>query len=168
MANAPIPAKISYYHFMDESFHFNTSTVISHEVINSLPKPSALESRIANMALWGCQRDHYNFSTAINGIFWYDPELFPKIYKILRSPIFGMDKKAALEAMQKSFCEDSEGAQASAQTHKEAVESYKAYLADFAYVLPKNKSMHLMGKNNLDRHLKTNTNAFRSFARHAV
>ena len=33
---APIPAKVSYYHFMDESFHFNSSTIISHDVITCL------------------------------------------------------------------------------------------------------------------------------------
>jgi hypothetical protein len=161
--NAPIPSKISYYHFVDESFHFNTSTVISHDVINSLPEPTRFESMIGNMSIWGCQKDHYHFSTAINGIFWYDPALYPKIYQLLRSPVFAMDHGAALETIEKSFCQESEGAVASAKTHAESVDSYKAYLADFKYLNKANKEMHLMSQNNLEKHLKTNQQAFKKF-----
>lgn len=160
---APIPAKISYYHFVDESFHFNTSTVISHDVINSLKEPTKFESHVANMSLWGCQKDHYNFSTAINGIFWYDPALYKPVYKMLRSPVFSMSHDEAMHAIEKTFCEESEGAVASAKTHLEAVDSYKAYLADFKYVEKKNKEMHLMAKNNLAKHIQTNKNAFNRF-----
>ncbi|MBL7546163.1 MAG: hypothetical protein JNL11_20250 [Bdellovibrionaceae bacterium] len=160
---APIPAKISYYHFVDESFHFNTSTVISHDVINSLKPPTKFESYIANKSLWGCQKDHYNFSTAINGIFWYDPALYKPMYKILRSPVFGMSHEEALVAIEKSFCEESEGATASAKTHSEAVDSYKAYLADFKYVDKRNRDMLLMSGNNLQKHLQTNKKFFETF-----
>lgn len=163
--SAPIPSKISYYHFMDESFHFNTSTVISHDVVNSLPEPTAFEARVANMTLWGCQKDHFNFSSAINGIFWYDPALYRPMYKVLRSGIFGLDRREALEVLRRSFCEDSEGAQASAATHRQAVESYRAYLADFKYISAENREMRLMGRNNLERHLHTNRRAFDRFAR---
>ena len=160
---APIPAKISYYHFIDESFHFNTSTVISHDVVNSLKAPSKWESHIANMTLHGCQKDHFNFSTAINGIFWFDPALYAPVYKILRSDVFGMSHEDALTAIYKSFCEESEGAVASAKTHSEAVDSYKSYLADFKYITKKNKDMQLMSQNNLERHLATNKKYFERF-----
>lgn len=166
--NSPIPSKISYSHFIDESFHFNTSTVVSHDVINSLAKPNKLETLIGNMALRGCQMDHYNFSTAINGIFWYDPALFESIYKILRSPIFGLDHMGALDAMEKSFCQESEGMLASYKTHRESLDSYKAYLHDFQYINKENKELTLMASNNLEKHLKTNRKAFASFKRKAA
>jgi hypothetical protein len=165
--SSPIPSKISYYHFIDESFHFNTSTVISHDVVNSLPEPNKFESRIANMTLWGCQKDHFNFSTAINGIFWYDPALYPKILKVFMSPVFGMTKAEALNAIERTFCEESEGANQSARTHSEAVDSYKAYLADFKYVNSANKEMRLISQNNLFRHLKTNKQEFIKFKKQA-
>lgn len=163
--NSPAPSKISYYHFIDESFHFNTSTVISHEVINSLPKPSKLETLVGNMALRGCQMDHYNFSTAINGIFWYDPALFESIYKVLKSPIFNMGHDEALEAIRKSFCEESDGMMLSHNTHRESVDSYKAYLQDFNYISKENKNLSLMASNSLDKHLKTNRKSFETFKR---
>lgn len=163
--NSPIPSKVSYYHFIDESFHFNTSTVVSHDVINSLPKPTKLETHIGNMALRGCQMDHYNFSTAINGIFWYDPALFESIYKILKSPVFGMNHAEALVAMEKSFCQESEGMLASYNTHRESVDSYKTYLQDFQYINKENKELAHMASNSLEKHLRTNRNAFEKFKR---
>lgn len=36
---SPIPAQISYHHFLDESFHFNTSTILSHDVSKCLKPP---------------------------------------------------------------------------------------------------------------------------------
>jgi hypothetical protein len=161
--NSPTPSKISYSHFIDESFHFNTSTVVSHDVINSLPKPNKMEVLIGNMALRGCQQDHYNFSTAINGIFWYDPALYETVYKILRSKIFNMDHLGALEAIRKSFCEESEGMLASHKTHRESVDSYKAYLQDFEYINKENKNLSFMASNNLEKHLATNISAFKRF-----
>lgn len=161
--NAPIPSKVSYYHFMDESFHFNTSSVISHDVINSLPEANKFEKMVANMTLEGCQRDHYNFSTAINGIFWYDPALYPLIYKVLRSKIFNMSHLEALEALRKSFCEESEGMMQSHQTHLESIDSYKHYLADFKYINKTNRDMLIMSENKIAKHLKTNRDAFKKF-----
>jgi len=163
--NSPVPSKISYYHFIDESFHFNTSTVVSHDVINSLPKPSKIESIIGNMALNGCQKDHYNFSTAINGIMWYDPAMYDSIYKLFRSKIFNMDHNGAVEAIRKSFCQESEGMLASYKTHRESVDSYKAYLQDFNYINKENKEQLIMSSNNLEKHLRTNQKAFASWKR---
>ena len=54
--DAPIPAKISYYHFMDESFHFNSSTIISHDVINCIKPPTDFEKLVANLGIRGCQK----------------------------------------------------------------------------------------------------------------
>lgn len=163
--NSPIPSKISYSHFIDESFHFNTSTVISHDVINSLPKPTKLETVIGNMALKGCQQDHYNFSTAINGIMWYDPALYATTYKILRSKIFNMSHEGALEAMENSFCQENDGMLASYKTHRESVDSYRAYLQDFQYINKENKDQSIMASNTLEKHLNTNRKAFADFKR---
>lgn len=160
---APIPSKINYYHFMDESFHFNTSCIISQEVINSLPPASRFEKMIANMALEGCQRDHGQFSTAINGIFWHDPALYPQVFKILKSKIFNMSDAEALDAISKIFCEESEGMLASQKTHQESIDSYKHYLADFQYVNKTNKDMSIMSKSTLANHLTTNRSAFNKF-----
>jgi hypothetical protein len=163
--NSPVPSKISYYHFIDESFHFNTSTVVGHDVINSLPKPSKLEMHLGNMALHGCQKDHYNFSSAINGIFWFDPAMYSTIYKVFRSKIFNMKHEEAVEAIRKCFCEENEGMLASYKTHRESVDSYKAYLHDFQYVNKSNRNLEVMAQNSVEKHLKTNRKGFEHFKR---
>lgn len=160
--NAPIPAKISYYHFMDESFHFNSSTIISHDVISCLKPPTAFEKLVANLGLRGCQKDHYHFSAVINGIFWYDPALYAAIYQVLRSPIFDMSDIEAKEMMRLSFTQESEGLHRSYQTHTEAMESYKVYLDKLNYVWQSNKEMSLMASNSIPKYLEMQRKAFSS------
>jgi hypothetical protein len=151
--NAPIPAKISYYHFMDESFHFNSSTIISHDVINFLKPPTEFEKLVANLGIRGCQKDHYNFSVTINGIFWYEPALYPAVYQVLRSQIFEMSDTEAKEIMQKCFTEETEALHRSFNTHREAVDSYKVYLEPLDYVWDSNKEMSLMSANSIPKYL---------------
>ncbi len=153
--NAPIPSKISFYHFMDESFHFNSSTLLSHEVIHCLPKPTRFEALVANLGIRGCQRDHQRFSVAVNGIFWHDPALYSKVHALLRSHIFSMDDADAKAMMQACFTQESEGLHRSYQTHKEAMESYRVYLEPLDYLWSSNRTMAIMRKASIEGYLRT-------------
>jgi hypothetical protein len=161
--NAAIPARVSYHHFLDESFHFNSSTVISHDVLNSVKPPTKFERWVANRALSGSQQDHYHFSTAINGLFWYDPALYPKIYKILRSPVFQMTDKEARQMMGECFTKENEGLHLSAKSRQIAMDSYCEYLSGLAYVNRDNKEMAIMRRNSVDKHLANNRSALKNF-----
>jgi hypothetical protein len=158
----PIPSRVSLYHFMDESFHFNSSRILTHDVIHSLRKPTRFESWVANRALTGCQRDHFNVSVAIKGIFWYEPALLPTIERILRSPLFGMSTSEAKQMMWECFAEETDGLRESFRIHDEAVESYKAYLDPLAYVSRDNRTMAIMSRNNVARHLAENRRALKA------
>lgn len=160
---APIPTLVSYYHFMDESFHFNSSRILSHDVIRSLPEPTRFEKWVANRAIAGCQRDHYHFSATIKGIFWYEPALFETIYKLFRTPIFGMSDADARQMMHRCFAEESEGLHQSAAIHRTATESYRAYLEPLGYVDRANKEMATMGRSSIARYLATNRRALARF-----
>ncbi len=172
---APIPAKISYYHFLDESFHFNSSTILSHDVVTCLPPPTKFERLVANLGLLGCQRDHFHFSAAINGIFWYDPALYSQIYRVLRSPIFDLSDIDAKEMMRRCFTEESEGLHRSFLTHQEAMASYKVYVEKLAmasykvyvekldYLWQRNREMSLMGSNSIPQYLATQKRACQRF-----
>jgi hypothetical protein len=167
-ANAPIPSAISYYHFQDESYHFNSSMIISKDVIGSLKAPTPFERMVANLALKGCQKDHFHFSTAINGIFWYDPAVFRPIFEVLTSPHFGLDKRGALALMESSFCRETEGTRLSQKTHETARDSYKKYLGEgLGYVSRDNLDMTVMSRSTLDGHLDANRAAMRKFAAQA-
>ncbi|MGL5065563.1 MAG: P-aminobenzoate N-oxygenase AurF [Microcoleus sp.] len=166
--SAPIPAQISYYHFLDESFHFNSSTIVSQDVIHCLAPPTAFESLVANLGIWGCQRDHFHFSAAINGIFWYDPALYGKIYRVLRSPIFALTDREAKDMMRRCFTEESEGLHRSYLTHQEAMESYKVYVEKLDYLWHRNREMSLMASNSLPQYLATQQSAFHRFEKEDV
>jgi hypothetical protein len=161
--NAPIPAKISYYHFMDESFHFNTSKIIGHEIPRSLKPPTKFETWVINRGIAGCQQDHYNFSATIKGIFWYEPAAFSVIYKILRSRHFGMTHAEARDMMRRCFCEDNDAVRQSYELHRTAHESYKAYVDDITYLDRTNRHMKIMGGNTVEKYLERNTASLRAF-----
>ena len=161
--HAPIPSKISYYHFLDESFHFNSSGIISHDVLHSLRPPTRFESWVANRALIGCQKDHYNFSVAIKGIFWYDPALFSTVYKLFRSPVFRMEDQEAKQMIAACFTNETDALHESYKIHRTALESYKAYLDPIGYVSRENKIMSRMSRSSIGGYLQTNREAFRRF-----
>lgn len=163
--NAPIPAKISHHHFLDESYHFNSSTLIGHEVVKSLAPPTKFEKLIANMAIRGCQKDHFNFNCSVNGIFWYEPAIFNSIYKIMRSKHFNLSHHEALTMMEKSFCEENQGIHLANKTHKIAKDSYEQYLSGLDFITPQNKKMDLMERSTIQNYIKTNTKKLDRFKR---
>jgi len=158
--DAPVPSKISYFHFCDESYHFNSSTIVSHDVVRSLKKPSAFERAVVNMGLAGAQKDHRQPSSLVNGIFWSDPAGFGALYKILTSPTFGLDDQGAKDMIRRCFCEENDALHRAQATHDLARESYVQYLADLDFVTPANKEMRVMARSSVARTLDENRRAF--------
>lgn len=161
--SAPLPSAISYWHFMDESFHFNTSRLVGLEVPRSLAAPTAFERWVVNRGVAGCQRDHFHFSVVVNGIFWYDPAAFAVIYKLFRSPVFAMDHGEAIEMMRACFTRDSEGLEWAAATHRTAADSYRAFVEPVAWLNRGNKDMAVMRGNSAPRSLERNRRALAAF-----
>lgn len=155
-----IPAKVSHWHFLDESFHFNSSTILSHDVVRSIRPPTAFERWVVNRSLRGCQRDHRHFSVVINGIFWFDPSLYDTVLALLVSPHFGLDGREARELMRRTFTEESEGVHASFETHRKARDSYRAYLDGMPFVDAGNREMTLMGEASVADWVTTNRRRF--------
>jgi len=160
---APLPSAISYWHFMDESFHFNTSRLVGLEVPRSLEPPTAFERWLINRGVAGCQRDHYNFSVVVNGIFWYDPATFSVVYKLFRSPAFGMDRAQALAMMRACFTQQSDGLEWAARTHGTAADSYRAFVEPVSWLNAANRDMRVMRENSKKRYLARNVRALASF-----
>lgn len=160
---APLPSAVSYWHFMDESFHFNTSRVIGLEVPRALDAPTRFERWVVNRGVAGCQSDHFHFSVAVNGIFWYDPALFPVIYKLFRSPVFGMDDGEARAMMEACFARESDGLAASLKTHQVAADSYRAFVDPVAWLDKNNREMSAMRRNSAARYLAGNRRQLAGF-----
>lgn len=149
----PIPTRIAHHHFLDESFHFNSSTLIGQEVISCLRPPSPWERWVANLGIRGCQQDHYHFSVAVNGIFWFDPALYGVIYKLLCSPHFNLPEAEAKQMLWSCFGEETEGLHRSFATHRQAMQSYKCYLDPLDYIWSSNRHMTVMASQSLDTYL---------------
>ncbi|WPF90232.1 P-aminobenzoate N-oxygenase AurF [Cyanobacterium aponinum AL20118] len=162
---SPIPAQISYHHFLDESFHFNTSTILSHDVSKCLKPPTYFERYVTNLGIRGCQKDHYHVSVAINGIFWYEPALYGAILKIMRSPLFGFSMEEAKAMLKDCFTKETEGLHRSFQTHDEAISSYQLYLEPLDFISAQNKTMKIMASNSFEKYLKTQKQALAKFFR---
>jgi hypothetical protein len=148
---------------MDESHHFNTSRLIALEIGRSLDPPTPFEKWVVNRGVRGCQRDHFHFSVTVNGIFWYEPALFPVVYKLLRSPQFNMERREALEMMRRCYCEENEGQHRSCALHRTARESYRSFVEPIEFLTPENRDMSVMGDNNLQRYLRENRRAMNAF-----
>jgi hypothetical protein len=159
---APIPSAISYYHFMDESYHFNTSKIIGHDIPRSLELPTRFEAWIINRGVRGCQQDHFHFSATIKGIFWYEPALFRTLHKMFQSSIFGMDDRDARDMLRKCFTEENDATHSAYELHRIANESYQAYVESINYLSVHNREMRLMAGNSIPAYLQQNINALRN------
>ncbi|ATH07975.1 P-aminobenzoate N-oxygenase AurF [Halobacteriovorax marinus] len=163
--NAPIPSKVSYYHFMDESYHFNSSNIIGSDIIKNLKKPTAFESFIANLGIKGTLKDHSNFNISVNGIFWYEPAIFETLLKLLTTKVFGMSEKDAIHILKECFTKENQGIVEAFETHQTALESYRNYLSNIEYVSKSNKNGGSMNKTSIENYLTENRRQFFEFER---
>ena len=163
LPDAPIPSQVSHYHFLDESFHFNSSRLISQDVSRCLPSPGWLDKRMTNMAIMGCQKDHYHVATTLNGLFWFDPAAFPIIYQLLRSRLFGLDHQEAKSMLWKCYGKENEGTAASFSSQSTAIESYQNYLSGMQHISRDNHELNRMRLNTPQKHLAVNRKALKRF-----
>jgi len=161
--DAPIPSKVSYHHYLDESFHFNSSLLFSKGLIKSLPKPTGFEKWIANQLVMGCQRDHANFSVTVNGLFWYEPAVFPNVFLLLTSDVFGFSKSEALDMMIQCFTLESEGLSRSWQSFQKAISDYQKYVEGFSFLSRENLEMKIMKQNSVGKYLDLNSKKLKLF-----
>lgn len=163
-ANAsPIPSQISYFHFQDESFHFNSSTILSHDVLKMLPKPSFFERFVMNRTVEGAQRDLRSFSVVGDGLNWHDPHTFSVVYKVLRSKVFAMTHADALHMMDRIYGQESDGLHQAYATHTTALASYRQYLDDIDYLTPANRRVEHAEGPDLPTVLEENRRALARF-----
>ena len=158
-----VPSKISYFHFMDESYHFNSSTLLGKEVVQSLPTPTRFESTIANLGVLGTQRDHSNVSVTVRGLFWHEPSTFQAVYKLLRGPIFELDHEGALRMMRACYAEENEAVHEAFALHRTATDSYALYLDGLTHLWARNRDVSLMRAASMERYLKQNQAALECF-----
>lgn len=165
-AKIPVPTAISYYHFLDESFHTSTSRFIARELYRDFPNPSPYEKIVANLAFYQQQRFFLNGLSAIMPDKHRADNLsiMGFMYKILQSPIFGMDKAETLNQMEKCLCQEHEGLHFNYKLNQSTLLEFRRTYSKVDYLWPVNKQMQLMAKNgSIGSALERNRQTFQKF-----
>jgi hypothetical protein len=162
-ADPPIPSQVAHLHFLDESFHFNSSTLIGVELGRSLATPTAFERAVVNRGVDGCQRDHEGFCAVVPGLFHHAPASLAVVYRLLRTPRFGCSERDALAMLDACYGRENEGIARAHALHCEARASYAAYVANIPWLDRSNREMQRMGRASIAEHLRRNQAALRRF-----
>ncbi|NJR59420.1 MAG: hypothetical protein HC769_11545 [Cyanobacteria bacterium CRU_2_1] len=163
----PAPTAVSYYHFLDESFHTTTSQLIARDVRKDFSKPTAYEKFVANLQLYGLQRDVLSgISAGVPSVFRDDASFLLMYYRLLRSPVFDMSVQEALHWMQRCLCEEHEGFHANVKSHQRLLSSLRNFFDGFDYLWPMNREMRLMASGDVNnKAIQRNARAFNQFSR---
>ncbi|NJK63584.1 MAG: hypothetical protein HC921_13640 [Synechococcaceae cyanobacterium SM2_3_1] len=142
----PAPTALSYYHFLDESFHSTTSQIVGQEMYKDFGKGSSYEVFVANLALLLTQKNVIRYHSGLScGLparcFRSDVEFMQFIYQILQSPIFEMSGMEALAWMRKSYGIEHEGFYIAQRYHRKLMKDLKTYFARIPYLWPVNREM---------------------------
>ena len=163
----PAPTAISYYHFLDESFHTTTSQLIARDLYKNFPKPTAYEKLVANLAIYMMQRGILSGLSAVSPDRYYadDCSLMYFVYKILQSPLFEMPPQEALHWVEKCFCHEHEGFQITAKYHQRLRADCCRFYQSFEYLWPINREMRLMASEGMiDKAIQSNRKTFQQFS----
>lgn len=164
----PVPTLISHNHCFDEGYHTATSKFISHEIYQDFKPPTAFEKLTVNAMVRSIQFSMNELSITVPGIFTKDDQYFSTIYKMLQKPLFGMSSRDALEAMEKSYCYEHEGYHVAAKYHQRALIKNIEFVEDLDHLASFNRELRIMSMASIDKAVKANTVAFRSFQRKVV
>ncbi len=163
----PAPTALSYYHFLDESFHTTTSLFLSRDVYKNFPRPTIYEKVLINWAVYLVQKINLGHISAVlrNRFFGDDSNGMNDIYRMFRSPLFEMSADEALQWLEKCYCQEHEGFHQSAESHQKLRSEASQLCSELDYLWPVNRELRLMKTgNSIDQALKNNAKTFRGFA----
>lgn len=164
----PAPTALSHYHLLDEAFHTTTSLFLARDVYKLLPKPTAYEKTVVNLAVYMTQRNNFNgLSGVVNKrCFKDDYSLMVDIYKLLQSPLFDMSAREALQWMEKCFCHEHEGFHLSAKSYQRLLSELRRFSDSLDYLWPVNREMRVMASGgSIDKAIQNNIKAFEQFSK---
>lgn len=164
----PAPTAISHYHLLDESFHTTISQTIAKDMYKELPKPTAYEKFLSNQIICMMQNNMLSgLSGALPGRFVADSPLFMLfIYKLLKSPVFGMSDQESLYWMEKCFCQEHDGFYVGLNYHAKLLEALRRVFNCLEYQSTVNREMRIMAAGgSIGKAIKGNIKVFEKFSR---
>ncbi|WP_315790674.1 hypothetical protein [Fischerella sp. JS2] len=164
----PAPSAISYYHFLDESFHTTTSQLIAQDLYKDFPKPTKYEKFMANLSIYMMQLTVLSGLSAGAVASFYPDNLFviPLVYKILRSPLFAMSTQEALSWIERCFCHEHEGLHLNLKYHQRLISDLCRFFDKLDYIWPINREMRVMATGgSISKAIQNNTKFFHKFSK---
>ncbi|WDD36935.1 hypothetical protein PQG02_34445 (plasmid) [Nostoc sp. UHCC 0926] len=164
----PTPTAVSYYHLLDEAFHTTISQTIARDMYKDFPKPTAYEKFISGSIVYQIQR---NLLSGLSGVLpgrcvYDDPMLMLFFYKLLKSPLFNMETKEALNWMEKCFCQEHEGFQTALKYHQSLLELMRRLFSRLDYQWSVNRNMEIMAAGaSVDKAIQNNIPVFKEFSK---
>ncbi|MBU7583100.1 MAG: hypothetical protein KAF91_09350 [Nostoc sp. TH1S01] len=164
----PAPTAISYYHLLDESFHTTTSQTLAKDMYRELSKPTAYEKFLSRKIIQMMQNNMLSgLSGALPGRFVADSPLFMLfIYKLLKSPVFGMSNQESLYWMEKCFCQEHDGFHVALKYHGKLLEALRRVFNTLEYQSTVNREMTIMAAGgSIGKAITSNIKVFDQFSR---
>jgi hypothetical protein len=167
----PTPTAISYYHLLDEAFHTTISQTLAKDLYKDFPKPTAYEKFVSGLAIDMMQR---NLLSGLSGVLpgrcvADDPMLMLFFYKLLKSPLFEMETREALDWMEKCFCEEHEGFHTGLKYHQSLLELMRRLFGRLDYQWSINREMGIMATGgSINKALQNNLKTFKQFSESIV
>ncbi|NES81555.1 MAG: hypothetical protein F6K10_09195 [Moorea sp. SIO2B7] len=164
----PTPTAVSYYHLLDEAFHTTISQTIAKDMYKDFPKPTAYEKFVSGLMVYMMQR---NFLNGFSGVLPNlrlgadDTQSMLFVYKLLKSPLFEMETKEALDWMEKCLCQEHEGFHVGLQSHQSVLRSLQKLFGSLDYQWKINREMGLMAAEaSISKALHKNLKTFKQFS----
>ncbi|KOP24603.1 hypothetical protein AMR41_19590 [Hapalosiphon sp. MRB220] len=163
----PAPTAVSYFHFLDESFHTTISKTIAQELYKFFPKPTAYERFVANISIYLMQLNLKSVSSVIPYRFIKDDfSLMFFFYQLLQTSLFDMSATEALYWLEKCFCQEHEGFNITLNSHQHLLINLRQLFGCIEYLWPINYEMRLMNSvNNTNKVIQSNIQTFKLFAK---
>ncbi|MBW4563645.1 MAG: hypothetical protein KME32_21375 [Mojavia pulchra JT2-VF2] len=163
----PTPTAVSNYHLLDEAFHTTISQTIARDMYKDFPQPTAYEKFISGLIVYKMQQ---NLLGGLSGILpgrcvYDDQMLMVFYYKLLKSPLFKMETKEALDWMSKCICQEHEGYQVGLKYHQSLLELMRRLFNRLDYQWPINREMGIMANGgSISKAIQKNTKTFKEFS----
>jgi hypothetical protein len=166
----PVPTSVSHFHLLDEAFHTTMSQLISQEVYQDFPKPTAYERLISNTIIYRLQQGLIGgLSGGFPVVFRDDAPFMPVFYRLLQSRVFGLSSQDALHWMEKCLCHEHEGYHINLQFHHSLLLAFQRFFDRLDYLWTVNREMRLMAAGgSIERAIQQNRNAFQRFSQTVV